>query len=467
MPLRKRSARASFDNRASNGDASPDNRLAFMDHGLFAGQRAAGQELVIQGLWVYEHPVDFDGLRRFHHNLGYGLLGRRIERSPLPFARHRWVAHRGPSDIDIAECARPRAELSDWADDRAHMSADPELGPGWHLGVLPLTDGSTAVSLVVSHYLVDGLGLGVAVLDAVLGNKRDLGYPPPRSRTRRRAVAQDARQTAQDAPEIARALVVAAKTAREQARRRRDSAQSPGSRPVAIENGDEIVRVPGITVYVDLNDWDARAKALGGTSNALAAALTVKLAERLGRRRASDGAVTLLLPASDRTEGDQRANAVSLARVSVDPTPVTTDLHDIRAAVKQALRTSRETPDESTQLLWLMALMPKRALKRMADAAPADPDLPVLSSYLGDLGSMLRPDGTDAEYGTARGVWQQVTRQRLEQMGGQMRVQSWRISGKLGMTVVAYQPGAENTKPALRELAARTLAEFGLTGEID
>ncbi|WP_156657422.1 hypothetical protein [Mycobacterium kyorinense] len=439
-----------------------------MDHGLFAGQRAAGQELVIQGLWVYEHPVDFDGLRRFHHNLGYGLLGRRIERSPLPFARHRWVAHRGPSDIDIAECARPRAELSEWADDRAHMSADPELGPGWHLGVLPLTDGSTAVSLVVSHYLVDGLGLAVAVLDAVLGNKRDFGYPPPGSRTRRRAVAQDVRQTAQDAPEVARALVVAAKTAREQARRRRDSAHSPGSRPAAvpIENGDDVVRVPGITVYVDLNDWDARAKTLGGTSNALAAALAVKLAERLGRRRASDGAVTLLLPATDRTEGDQRANAVSLARVSVDPTPVTTDLSNLRAAIKQTLKTSRETPDESSQLLWLMALMPKRALKRMADAAPADPDLPVFCSYLGDLGSVLRPDGTDAEYGTARGVWQHVTRQRLERMGGQMRVQSWRISGKLGMTVAAYQPGAENTKPALRELAARTLAEFGLTGEI-
>ena len=39
--------------------------------------------------------------------------------------------------------------------------------------------------------------------------------------------------------------------------------------------------------------------------------------------------------------------------------------------------------------------------------------------------------------------------------------------GKIYITVVAYQPGAENTKPALRELAARTLDEFGLTGEID
>jgi hypothetical protein len=48
-----------------------------------------------------------------------------------------------------------------------------------------------------------------------------------------------------------------------------------------------------------------------------------------------------------------------------------------------------------------------------------------------------------------------------------MRLQSWRMRGKVGITVVAYQPGATNTKGALRELAAHTLAHFGLTGEID
>ena len=207
-------ARAFFSGRASNGDARPDNRLALLDQAFFAGHRAAGQNEVMQCVWVYEHAVDFDGLRRFHHNLGYGLLGRRIERSPLPFGRCRWVSDPGPSDIDIAECARPRAELSDWADERSQLPTDAEWGPSWHLGVLPVTDGSTAVSLVASHYVVDGLGFAVAVADAVLGNTRDLGYPPPRSRPRLRAVVQDARQTARDAPQATRALVEAAKLAR-------------------------------------------------------------------------------------------------------------------------------------------------------------------------------------------------------------------------------------------------------------
>ncbi len=384
----------------------------------------------MQVVWVYEHPIDFDGLRRFHHNLGYGLLGRRIERSPLPFARYRWVLDRGPSDIDIAECARPRAELSDWADERSQVPVDPEWGPGWHLGVLPLTDGSTAVSLLISHYVLDGLGLVVALVDAVLGNRRDLGYPPPRSRTRLRAVVQDAGQTARDAPDVARALVAAAKQAR---RRRHDIARSPASGPVALrgDDGDDVFVLPSVTIYVDLDDWDARAQALGGTSKTLVAGLVAKLGERIGRRRAGDGGVTVQLPISNRAEGDTRANAVSFARVSVDPARVTTDLSDVRAAIKQALRTLRETPDESLQLVSLTPFIPKRALKRLDDTMVVDPDNSVFCSNLGDFGSVVcRLDGSDAEYVTGRLTSQHVTRQWLERIGGLMTVQSWRLPGQ-------------------------------------
>jgi hypothetical protein len=170
---------------------------------------------------------------------------------------------------------------------------------------------------------------------------------------------------------------------------------------------------------------------------------------------------------SDRAEGDTRANAMSFARVSVDPTRVTTDLGDARAAIKQALRTLRETPDESLQLFWLTPFTPKRALKRAIDAELADPDLPVFYSNLGDVGSANRVDGTDAEYATARVTAQHERRQWLERKGGQMTVQSLRLPGTIVISVNAYQPGAENTKPALRELAARTLTEFDLTGKID
>ncbi|UQX13120.1 wax ester/triacylglycerol synthase family O-acyltransferase [Candidatus Mycobacterium methanotrophicum] len=440
-----------------------------MDQALFSALRATGQAGVIQAVWVYEHAVDFGGLRRFHQNLGYGLLGRRIERSPLPFGRHRWVLDRRPSELDIAECARSRAELDDWADERSQLPTDPEWGPGWHLGVLPLTDGSTAVSLVVSHYLIDGLGLGLTVADAVRGNTRDLGYPPPRSRTRLRAVVQDARETSQDIPEVARALVAAAKQAR---RRGKDIARPRTPRPIDtfVGDGDESVVVPAITTYIDLSDWDARAKDIGGNGNSLLVGFAARLGARMGRRHAGDGAVTVQLPMSDRTEDDTRANALSWVSVSIDPTRVTTDLRDTRAAIKQTLTILREAPEESMQLHPLAPLAPftpKRAMKRLADTAFDYANLPVGCSNLGDVNSLVCClDGTEAEYLTARGIEQNVTRQRLEQTGGHMTLVSGRIGGKIGITVVAYQPGGTNSKPHLRELAASTLAEFDLTGVI-
>ncbi|RAV13560.1 hypothetical protein DQP55_10010 [Mycolicibacterium sp. GF69] len=433
---------------------------------MYAGQRATGRKEVIQVVWVYEHPIDFDGLRRFHHYLGLGLLGRRIERSPVPFARHRWVSDPWPLDIDVAQDPRPRAELSDWADERAQLPIDSEVGPGWHLDVLPLTDGSTAVSLVVSHCLIDGLGLGLTLAEAVLGSERDLGYPPPRTRTRPRALGQDLRLTAQEAPAVGRALVDAATQAR---RRRQNIAQSPTSRSIAVrrDEPDEAVVVPSITISIDIDDWDHCAKTLGGTSSTLVAGFGAKLGERIGRRRADDGAVTLHLPLSERTDGDTRANAMTFAHVSVDPEQVTTDLRGVRTSIKEALRNLRETEDESMQFLRLVPFIPKRALKRLQDVLIADPDLPVFCSNLGDFGSVVvRIDGSDAEYATARLTWQHATRQWLERTGGQMVVQSWRLGDTAGISVCAYQPGATNTKPALRELAARTLADFGLVGDI-
>jgi len=205
--------------------------------------------------------------------------------------------------------------------------------------------------------------------------------------------------------------------------------------------------------------------------------LAAKLGEHMGRRRPGDGAVTLQLPISNRAVDDTRAIAVSFARVSFDPTRVTTDLRDARAAIKQALSTLQETPDESLQLAWLVPFTPKRALKRVGDAAVADPDLPVFCSNLRDLGPMVYALVGTPDHATVtaalttlhliRVIRQDVKREALERAGGHLTVQSWRIGDKIGITIEAYQPGADNTKPALRELVACTLAEFDLTGEIE
>lgn len=437
---------------------------------MFAGHQVTDQNEIMQAVWVYEHPVDFDGLRRMHDNLGRGLLGRRIERSALPFGRHRWVSGSGAPDLDVAESARPRAEVTDWADERAQLPIDAERGPGWHLGVLPLTDGSTAVSLVASHYLLDGIGLFVALFEAAVGHQRDLGYPPPGSRSRLRAIAQDARQTARDAPEVVRALVAAAKMGREYWRQT-DRPPAPEAVTVRATDQDEPEEkpavVPWVSIHVKLDEWEARAQALEGTSNTLAAGFAAKLGQRMGRLR-PDGAVTLLILASQRTPDDTRALALSYPRVIVDAARVTTDLRDARAAVKQALKTQRETADESMRFAPLTLFTPKRILKQMVEASLIEPDRPVVYSHLGDPPPGARGiDGTDAEYITARGTKQHLTRRWLEQTGGQAILLSGRFPERISMTFQAYQPGAENTKAALRELVASALAEFGLTAEID
>src|SRR6202012_3576914 len=115
----------------------------------------------------------------------------------------------------IAETPRRRAGVTAWVDERASVpidpelgpSFDPELGPSWHLGVLPIEENGTAVSLVVSHSAADSLGICLAIADAVEGRTPDLGYPPPGSRPRGRALLQDSRETAGAVPEMARALI--------------------------------------------------------------------------------------------------------------------------------------------------------------------------------------------------------------------------------------------------------------------
>jgi hypothetical protein len=406
-----------------------DNRLSLMDQAGLHLLRATGRGQLMQMLWIYEHPVDFDGLRRFHRNFGYGLAGRRIQRSLLPFGRSRWVSSLGPmSEIDFAE-PRPRAEVSDWADERAQVPVDPEWGPGWHLGVLPMTDGSTAITLVGSHHLGDGSAALLSVVEAVHEAKRDLGYPLPRSRKRFRA------------------------------------APGPVTRPVG---GDVQFVVPAVTALVDLRQWDARANSLNGTSYSLVAGFAAKLGEHMGRRRA-DGNVALIIALNDRTSlDDTRATAMLFAKAQVDPSPVTTDLSDVRIVVRDALKMARETPDPTLKLLPLVPFVPKRVLKRVVERfLGSGAELPVSCSNLGDIHpSVGRPDGTEAEYIILRGVDQNVRRADIERAGGQLVVVAGRIGGKISIDIVAYRVGAENSKQKLRELAARTLAEFDLTGEI-
>jgi hypothetical protein len=446
----------------TNGDAV-GNQLTLWDEALVRANRATGRVQLIKVVWVYEHPVDMDAVRRFHRNFGYGMAGRRVERSPLPFGRYRWVSALGPAaPLHINTDPLPREQISDWADQWAQVPIDPETGPGWQMAVQSFTEGVTAISVVGSHCLGDGVAALLAVGTAVAGANIDIGYPPPLSRRTGRAVAADLRQTIRGLPEIGRAARKAVKVLRAGGEEAAVAAK-PARPPVG--NPDELVIVPAITTYVDLAEWDARAAALGGNGYSLLAAISAKLGERMGRRN-PDGNVSLLIAISDRTsETDIRANAMTLVNAKVDPAEVTDDLSATRTILRNALKSAKDQPDEILELMPLVPLVPKRLVKKVADMMIASDDMPVVCSNMGDLPPVLTSvDGTEAEYTSFYGVDQATPRGELEQGDGQLVVVSGRISGKIIIGIVAYQSGAENTKTRLRELTAETLAEFDLTG---
>ena len=467
MSVEVRPRRRLFGRRAV--DTAAANLLSYPDQGLFLALRVTDQESIIQATWIYEHPVNYEGLKRFHGNFGYGVAGRLIEPSPLPFGRHRWVASPGaPMDIEMCP-PRDRRELTDWLDERAQLPMDPQWGPGWRIGVLPMTDGSTAITLTGSHALGDGIAASTRVVQAVLGMRTDLGYPRPGSRTRTRAVLADLRQAARDLPDAGRAVRELVKLA---ARRRTETRRAELPARLAIPAGElkRNVMLPAVFATLDVGEWDATAQRLGGNGHSLLAGFAAKVAEKLGRVSPDDGMVTLLIPISERESfDDDRANAVSMANARVDPTRVSHDLSAARSAMRDSVAKARSEPDQLAGLMPLIPWVPKRAMRGIADAAFGfSADVPVFCSNVGDLPvEMLRADGTEAEYMFIRGIDRRVTREALEKRSGLLTVMAGRVGGRVLMSVVAYQPGWENTRAALREVVVGALADFGLNARIE
>jgi len=432
------------------------NVLDLVDQSFFRLEQAAG---VGQSVWVYDRPVDIDGLRRFHEHLQRGRLSRRIERSPLPFGRHRWVSPSDQPELEIVATPRPREEFDAWLDEQANIPLDAEHGPGWHLAMLPFTDGGAAVSLVLTHCLTDGIGGCVAIVEAACGYDSAIDWPAAGSRRRWQALRQDARQTVRDIPAIGRAAVAAARFAR----RNRGRAGSATPPPAPLAGVDELVALPTATIFLDADEWDARADSLGGTSNTLLAGLAARLAERMGRV-AADGSVTLAMPVNERVADDTRANAVAMVDITVDPAPASTDLRQIRAATKQALIRHREVPDERQDLLPLVPLLPRRVTRRMASVATGGVTNVVVSSNLGAAPPAVnQPDGTDASHVALLSRYPGVTKAMIHQLGGLLVVHSARVHNQVFVSVLGYQPGRPNSNDDLRRDLSRALSDFSLT----
>ncbi len=443
---------------------SVDNTLDFADQASFRGLQVLGRAPLIQFTWIYDYPVNIEGLRRFQSNLGHGLLGRLIERSPLPFGRHHWVSARGPDDLEIATPRRDRSEVWDWADELICRPIDPENGPAWRLGVQPLADGGAAVTLVASHSLVDAIGLSLAISDAAKGITRELHYPPPASRTRWHAVVEDGKQAVRALPGVGKAIVAASRVARTE----NQGLPAKSTRPaVHVPRCPErLVLLPTVAAYFDLDHWDERCRSLGGTSNSLFGGLGARLGQILGRVD-GNGKVRLTWPVNERADDDTRGNALTGCFLTADPVHVTDSLVALRAEMKRTLAALSETRDALAAPLPLVPFTPK-PLIRLADKMINRLGSPIGCSNLGDLDPAVnRPDGTDAEYVAFRMLEPQITNRVLDQMGGYLYLASGRVHGKVFVTVAAWTVGGTNTKKSLRDSVCQALAEFHLTGIVE
>ncbi|WP_078324832.1 condensation domain-containing protein [Mycobacteroides salmoniphilum] len=437
----------------------PISHLDFVDQASFLGLQATELSTLGQMVWVYERDIDTDRLRRFHANLGQGLFGRRIERSRVPFGRHRWVLDPACHPIDVELAPLPRAELQDWVHRHAQLPVDPEHGPSWRLGVTRFTDGATAVSLVVSHSIADGVGMCRAIADAVNDAVVPLGYEAPRAHRRLLSVREDLRRTRRDLPDTARAFRKATKML---SARRQDIKHA--GRPATEAH---IEQIPAVTVYLDETHWDAHARGRGGTSNSLVGAFAGQLAAKVGRL-GPDGRVTLSMPVNERTEGDHRANAMTSVMFAVDPADLTTDLRGIRRATKEVLSGLQEAPDEKWALLPLTPFIPKAAARRLADVALEYGDYPVGCSNVGPLDpDVNRPDGTHADYVYCKLAERRVRPDKVLSTYGQLFVASGRVNERVFLAVVAYQPGVIETRADLTGLLTETLDDFGMHGVIE
>jgi hypothetical protein len=439
-----------------------DNTLDYIDQASFLGLRALGHGPVIQYTWIYERDVDLGALRSFHRRLGQGLLGRRIERSPLPFGRHRWIAWPGPPELAIATDVRPRSQLTAWADEQAALPIDPEYGPSWHLAVQPFINGDTAVTLVVSHTVADGVGIAIAVTEAAKGVTRDLGYPARNSRTKRQALLEDSRGIAGTLPEIARALKAAVRLAQgndDFARPRPPKAGNPA------EVLSEVVTLPSVTAYLDVREWDERAKTLGGTSNSLFLGIAAKIGQKLGWVE-QDGTVTLSVPVNERIEGDSRGNALTAVRLTADPTTVTDDLTKIRAGLKAALATLGEARHQLVAPMPLVPLIPRAVARRLEGMVVGG--VLIGSSNLGELDPQVnRPDGTDADYFAVR-MGERIDRAHLRRHDGVFfPVVSARVRGRISVSVGYANADGSTTTEQLLATVRGVLEDFGLSGLVE
>lgn len=445
------------------------HRLTFMDQVAFELHRLTGRNQLMQCLWVYDTEVDVEALQGVCDRIRMLRTNRLIEPSGVPFGRPRWVRDdRSTLPVRVGETVLPRTALLAWANTHARTPIDPATGPAWHIGLQRFSDGTSAVSMVGSHVLFDGVFALNTVRLAIAKTPNASSYRARGERGRIAGWGADLGQALLDVPRTLKALGALAALVSPRTRSAKPAA--PVAAPVPPADADRIVEMPAATVVVDLGSWNARARTLGGHSHALLLAFCARLALHQHRRRATDGAVSLVIPIDQRRDADDdRALAMGFRTITLDPESVTSDIAPAQKALMAALRATAQQQDATEALLPVVPWIPRATTATLVNQLfRYDANRPVTCSNLGELPSQLgAADGTPCRMLLTRAVDVQVTVGELARTHGHLVIVSSRHNGVLSICIEAYQPGAENSAERLRDIAIKTLEEFGLKGTVE
>ncbi len=219
-------------------------------------------------------------------------------------------------------------------------------------------------------------------------------------------------------------------------------------------------------MQTDAAAWDARARELTGSSNTLFIAFAARLARRIGRVHPDGTTVTVVLPVSERSTDDDRANALTSITLDVDSDAVIDDMRRMRADVKSRLASLAQHPNEMLAGLPLIPFTPRWLVRHTEGIAMGSGQLPVGCSNLGRFDSVVgRIDGSDATEVSMRLAEQGVTRRRIERSHGQLFCGTGTVNDSRFITVVAYQSGGgtQLTPASTRALARAALADLHLS----
>jgi len=434
--------------------------VSFVDQAMHLAHAAGGQQATIQLLWRYHRPVDHNALHQFRNHLAHGLLARLIQPAILPFGRHHWVS--APQEdiaLEVPEVPLATEMLHTWANAQIELPLDPSQGPGWTFTVQPLCDGSTLVSLVVSHCIADGGATAIAVRQAALGERQAPAYPARATHHPGASLAHELLRLAKDTPAALRALAQLAHTVRRKA-------SKPSARTVSTTANEQTIVFPSVFLRVPAAVWNAKAAELGAKRLTLVAAMTAAFAVALGRIR--DDHVTLMIPVNHRSvPSDTDANCVSIATLKVPAREPYGDLQSFQHRLLSTLRQARGMPDPLTPLLPLVPWIPKRAFKAASQLAlDALTYLPVTCSHMGDFPTeVLRIDGAPSDRFCFRGVDRQVTVRDIEARQGVGTLITGSMPGFILLNFTAYQPGGVTQTTQLRLLVEQLMAIYGITGD--